>query len=129
MMGLSGWLGSVMTMPFGDVLVGDHGTRGFVGGKAGHPSNEPTLLGRRMAGVLECKLFPPAGENRADPLRESSGVCGLLAYRRLTNLEVVGAFRDVPHGAVGFGKFSPGLVDENNDARLVENCYVCGETV
>ena len=43
---------------------------GIVGGKAGHPSNEPTLLGRRMAGVLECELFPPAGENRADPLRE-----------------------------------------------------------
>jgi hypothetical protein len=116
-------------LTLGDVLVGDHDVRGIFGGKAGHPSNKPSLLGKRMTRVLECELFPPARENRADPLRESSSVCGLLAYRRLTNLEVVGALRNVSYGAVGSSKFSPSLIDENNGARLIENCYVRGEAV
>jgi len=82
-----------------------------------------------MAGVLERELLSPARENRTDPLRERSSVFGLFAYRRLANSEVVGPFRNVSNSTIGYSKFSPGLVDETDDARLVENRYMRGETI
>src|SRR5918998_594737 len=39
-------------LALGNILVGDHGTRVPIGWKAGHPSNEPTPFGRRMARIL-----------------------------------------------------------------------------
>jgi hypothetical protein len=82
-----------------------------------------------MTRILERELLSLARENRTDPLRECSSVYGFLAYRRLANSEVVGACRNVSNGTIGCGKCSPALVDENDDARLIENRYVRGEAV
>jgi hypothetical protein len=67
-------------LALGDVLVSNNNPRGTTGGKAVHPSNEPTLLGRRMTRILERKLFSPAREHRTYPLRKGSSLFGLVAY-------------------------------------------------
>jgi hypothetical protein len=116
-------------LTLGYVLVGDDSARGTVAGKASHPSDKPTLLGRGMTRVLERELLSLARENRTDPLRECSGVYELFAYRRLADSEVVGAFRNVSNSTVGCSELSPGLVDENDDARLLKDRYMRREAV
>jgi hypothetical protein len=82
-----------------------------------------------MTRVLERELLSLARENRTYPLRKCSSVYELFAYRRLADSEVVGAFRNVSNSTVGCSELSPGLVDENDDARLLKNRYMRREAV
>src|SRR5215212_9641040 len=83
-----------------------------------------------MAGILQLEFFALAAENRADPLRKWSSLLGMCARCRIASPEVVGAFSEVLRVySVCPGKVSPGLVDGDDDPRLVDNRDVRREAV
>src|SRR5918995_3018798 len=83
-----------------------------------------------MAGILELEFVALTAENRADPLHKGSSFLRIWACCRIARPEVVGAFGVVlPGDPICPGEVSPGPVDGDDGARLVDNRYVRGEAV
>src|SRR5215210_9268995 len=117
-------------LALGDVFVGDHRSWGVTALKWCYPRDEPAPLTGRVAGILQLEFFALAAENRADPLRKWSSLLGIRPSCRIACPEVVGSFGVVLRGySVCPGKVSPGFVDGDDGARLVDNRYVRGEAV
>ena len=129
----------------GDVVVRHHKARRHTARNARYPRQKPALLGGRVAGVLQLELRALAAQHLPQQRGKrcrlgTTGAVGTVGAvgavvvrakgRAVAHRQVVGALVHlIMRGGAGRCKVTPGLVDGDHRAGVVQHTHVGGQPV